>query len=365
MLDALTLDQLRIFVSAVDQGSFSAAARKLGRVQSAVSQSVATLEAILGVALFDRSGKTPRLTPAGVAVAKDARRLLEGAEALKVRAESIASDVEPELVLAVDAIFPHEPLIASLKALRDKFPALPVSIFTETLGGSEQRLREGVAQFAIYPAPPSGYGDLIADFLSPIDVVAVVSVDHPLAKEPEPIERETLEPHVQLVLTDRTPLTQNFSGGIVSHHVWRFADLPTRLEYLIAGFGWCRMPAHLVRRPIAEGKLKTLELAEFERFPVSRACRPCAGTRDRKGRLLAHRGSAGADRGEGFGTWFGALLITRRRAGCATCFSVVPSIARHRPELRGGGDQVTKKRARGREDSSGVRLKTPGKQVAG
>jgi DNA-binding transcriptional LysR family regulator len=266
MLDALTLDQLRIFVSAADEGSFSAAARKLGRVQSAVSQSVAALEGLLGVALFDRSAKTPRLTPAGAAIAKDARRLLQGADALKARAASIAAEVEPELVLAVDAIMPHRPLIASLKSLREAFPALPVSIFTESLGGSEQRLRDGVAQFAIYPMPPGGYGDLIADFLAPIDVVAVVSADHPLAKEPEPITRETLEPHVQLVLTDRTPLTQNFSGGIVSHHIWRFADLPTRLEFLLAGFGWCRMPAHLVRGPIGAGRLKALTLAESSAF---------------------------------------------------------------------------------------------------
>src|SRR5208337_2455477 len=267
MIDALTLDQMRIFITAVDEGSFSAAARKLGRVQSAVSQSIAALEGHLGVALFDRSAKMPRLTPAGAALAKDARRLLEGAVALKRRAACIADKVEPELVFAVDAIFPHEPLIASLKALRDEFPAVPVSIFTESLGGSEQRLRDGVAQFAIYPTPPAGAGgDLVADFLAAIDVVAVVGVDHPLAKEPEPIARETLEPHVQLILTDRTPLTQNFSGGIVSHHVWRFADLSTRLEFLLAGFGWCRMPAHLVRGPIAEGRLKELELAEFSSF---------------------------------------------------------------------------------------------------
>lgn len=267
MIDALTLDQMRIFVTAVDEGSFSAAARKLGRVQSAVSQSVAALEGNLGVALFDRSGKTPRLTPAGAALAKDARRLVADAAALKRRAACMAVQVEPELVFAVDAIFPHEPLIASLKALRDEFPAVPVSIFTESLGGSEQRLRDGVAQFAIYPTPPAGaVGDLVADFLAAIDVIAVVGVDHPLAKEPEPIAREILEPHVQLVLTDRTPLTQNFSGGIVSHHVWRFADLSTRLEFLLAGFGWCRMPAHLVRGAIAEGRLKELKLAEFSSF---------------------------------------------------------------------------------------------------
>ena len=266
MLDALTLDQLRIFVSAIDEGSFSAAARKIGRVQSAVSQSVAALEGHLGVVLFDRSSKTPRLTPAGVALAKDARRLLKGAVALKARAASIAAEIEPDLVFAVDAIFPHDLLIASLKALRDAFPLLPVSIFTESLGGSEQRLREGVAQFAIYPLATTGAGDLTADFLASIEMVPVVSVDHPLAKAPEPIPRETLEPYVQLVLTDRTPLTQHLMGGIISHHIWRFADLSTRLEFLLAGFGWCNMPLHLVRGAIEDGRLKALVIAERDPF---------------------------------------------------------------------------------------------------
>ena len=267
MLDALTLDQMRIFVAAVDEGSFSAAARKLGRVQSAISQSIAALEALLGVALFDRSGKTPRLTRAGEALVKDARRLLERADELKARAASIASEVEPELSFAVDPIFPHEPLIASLKALARAFPRLPVTIFTENLGGSEQRLRDGVAQFAIAPMrPPGAPSDLVGEFVGAFDVAPVVNVDHPLAREPEPISRATLEPYVQLVLTDRTPLTQNFSGGIVGHHLWRFADLSTRLEFLLAGFGWCNMPLHMVREHIAAGRLKSLELAEQDPF---------------------------------------------------------------------------------------------------
>ncbi len=266
MIDALTLDQMRIFVAAVDEGSFSAAARKLGRVQSAISQSIAALESHLGVALFDRTGRSPRLTRAGEALIKDARRLLERVDELKARAASIASDVEPELSFAVDPIFPHEPLMASLKALSREFPNVPVTIFTENLGGSEQRLRDGVAQFAIAPINRSGAGDLVAEFLAAFDVVRVVSVDHPLAREPEPIARATLEPYVQLVLTDRTPLTQNFSGGILGHHLWRFADLSTRLEFLLAGFGWCNMPLHIVREHIAAGRLKTLELAEQDPF---------------------------------------------------------------------------------------------------
>src|SRR6202034_279267 len=95
----------------------------------------------------------------------------------------------------------------------------------------------------------------------------VVASDHPLAREPAPIGRETLEPHVQLVLTDRSPLTQTtLGGGIISHHIWRFADLATRLEFLLAGFGWCNMPAHLVANHIAAGRLKRLETGERDSY---------------------------------------------------------------------------------------------------
>jgi DNA-binding transcriptional LysR family regulator len=65
MLDGFSLDQIRIFIAAVDQGSFSAAGRKLRRAQSVVSQYIATLEAQFGVKLFDRTGRHPQLTPQG------------------------------------------------------------------------------------------------------------------------------------------------------------------------------------------------------------------------------------------------------------------------------------------------------------
>lgn len=59
MLDGVSLDQLRTFIAAVDEGSFSAAARRLNRVQSAVSGWVGALEDQIGVTLFDRSGRFP------------------------------------------------------------------------------------------------------------------------------------------------------------------------------------------------------------------------------------------------------------------------------------------------------------------
>jgi DNA-binding transcriptional LysR family regulator len=263
MLDRLTLDQLRMLIAVAETGSFSAAARRLGRVQSAVSQSVQALEATLGLALFDRGERTPKLSDAGRALVADARRVVDGAESLRAHAESIASEVEPELSLAVDAALPDGALMASLKGLSREFPHLPVTLFTEGLGGPEQRLRDGVARLGIYsPLPRGDASDLIGEFLAANPMVPAVASDHPLAQEPTPLSREVIERYVQLVITDRTQLSQGFSGNILGRRIWRFADMSTRLEYLLDGFGWCYNPAHLVDAHIAAGRLKRLDIAE-------------------------------------------------------------------------------------------------------
>src|ERR1700761_7251671 len=133
MLDRLTLDQMRALIAVAETGSFSAAARRLGRVQSAISQSVQALEETLGVELFDRAAKTPKLNETGRVLLQDAYGLVHGADALRARAESIASNIEPELTLAVDSMFPNAVLMESLRAFAQAFPAVTVTLFTEGL----------------------------------------------------------------------------------------------------------------------------------------------------------------------------------------------------------------------------------------
>lgn len=261
MLDRLTLDQLRILVTVADTGSFSAAARQLGRVQSAISQSVQGLESALGISLFDREGKIPKLNDAGRVILAGARHMIDSAEMLKMRAESIAAEVEPELTLAVDAMFPMPVLTKSLRGLSEAFSCLPVTLFTEGLGGAEQRLREGAARLAFCLPLPSMAAEHVSEFLVDIPTVPVVAAGHPLAGLEGPIPRSRIEEEVQLVLTDRTPLTAGVGGSILSLRTWRFADLGTRLEFLVGGFGWCNMPVHMVRQDIDVGRLKILEIA--------------------------------------------------------------------------------------------------------
>ncbi len=263
MLDRLTLDQMRALIAVAETGSFSAAARKLGRVQSAISQSIQSLEDTLGVELFDREAKTPKLNETGRVLLQDAYGLVHGADALRARAESIASNIEPELTLAIDSMFPNHVLMAVLRDFGLVFPNVSVTLFTEGLGAAEQRLRDGVARLGIYsPLSTAVSNDLQWEPMTSIELMPVVATSHPLANEPSPIDRHTLEKYVQLILTDRTPMSQNLRGGILSLHIWRFADLGTRLDFLLAGFGWCNMPRHLVADHLKAGRLKDLAIKE-------------------------------------------------------------------------------------------------------
>ncbi len=258
MIGSLSLDQLRVLATIADTGSFSAAGRKLGRVQSAISQSVATLESVQGVALFDRGEHRPRLTDVGRVLVDQARLVLASAARFEAVAAGTREGLEAELALAIDPLVPTAPLIDSLRTLSETFPDLPVSFSTEGLGGSLRRLRSGSAALAICLLLPDVPEDIAAYPLLRVAMRAVVAPGHSLGSLGRPATRGDLEPHVQLVLSDPVD-PGGASYGLSSARLWRFVDLGRRLDFLLAGFGWCRMPDHLVAAPIAEGKLVVLE----------------------------------------------------------------------------------------------------------
>ena len=261
MIGSLTLDQLRVLVTIADVGSFSAAGRQLHRTQSAISQAVNTLESVQGVLLFDRSGHRPRLTEIGRVLADQARRVLATANKFEAVAASTRAGLEPELALAIDPLIPTDPLIESLRALNVSFPDLGVTFSTEGLGGSLRRLRSQSAALAICMLLPVVPDDILAYPLMRIRLQAVASFDHPLAALGRPAEREDLAPHVQLVLSDPVdPGGPNY--GVAGNRLWRFVDLARRLDFLLAGFGWCRMPLHLIEEAMATGRLAPIQIAD-------------------------------------------------------------------------------------------------------
>lgn len=259
MLDPLTLDQLRVLVSIAETGSFSAAGRKLHRVQSAISHAVQSLEDHHGIRLFDRDGKIPRLTDAGRALVTQAQHVLRQVDVFKRTALGIGAGLEPDLSLALDSFVPTEPVIRALSGLQTHYPDLALTLFTEGMGAAERRVLDGTATLGLCPLLPAMVQDLQAVALTQVRLIPVAAPSHPLALEKRPLSRDILAQHVQLILTNPQQIPgPNFS--VVSSRVWRFVEIARRLEFLLAGFGWGTMPSHLVKAHLSTGRLVRLEI---------------------------------------------------------------------------------------------------------
>jgi len=261
MIGRLTLDQLRVLVSIAETGSFSAAGRRLQRAQSAISQTIATLEDVQGITLFDRSAHRPGLTDVGRAMLEQARRILASADRFEALAAGIRGGLEPELAVAIDPLVPTGAFIDSLNALQTAFPHLPVSFSTEGLRGAERRLRSGHAALAFCVLLPIVPEDITALPLLQIDLAPVVATGHPLAAMDRPVTVADLQEHIQLVLSDGLA-PEGPSYGILGTRTWRFVDLARRVEFLLAGLGWCRMPEQLVAEPLASSRLIRLKIED-------------------------------------------------------------------------------------------------------
>lgn len=260
MLDGVSLDQLRTFIAAVDEGSFSAAARKLNRVQSAVSGWIGSLEAQIGVILFDRTGRFPQLTPEGRLLLADARNIVSGVDTLKARAKLMASGLEPELAVVVDLFFPTSVISRAAQAFASRFPLTPLRIFVEGLGAAYQPVLDGRCSLGILSALPVAFPSLVHEGLGTITLVAVAAPGHPLARFGHRIPRQELAQAIQLVLTDRSDLLAGRDYGVVSPQTWRLADLSTKHAFLKDGLGWGGMPLHMVEQDIADGRLQILDV---------------------------------------------------------------------------------------------------------
>ena len=133
-----TLDQLRIFLAVVDQGSFAGAGRRLNRAVSVISYGIANLEAQLGLALFDREGtRKPELTVAGRALLAEARAIAAGVDGLRARVKGLLDGLEAEVGLAVDVMLPADRLGRLLRGFAERYPTVQLKLHVEALGDAE------------------------------------------------------------------------------------------------------------------------------------------------------------------------------------------------------------------------------------
>ena len=269
MLDGLSLDQLRTFIAAADQGSFSAAGRKLGRAQSVISQTLANLESQTGVALFDRAGRYPVLTEIGRALLADARVAVSGVDQFKARARGLAGGLEPELSVVMDVLLPIEVVTAVVTAFHAEFPSVPLRLYVEALGAVVAPVLDGRCTLAVVASLPILPPDLVRERLWSVQMVFVASPHHPFAAFGGPIPTDMLSDHVQLVLTDRSTLSKDREFAVFSLKTWRLADLGAKHALLRSGLGWGGMPLHLVESDLASGALVEISIDDRTDTPLA------------------------------------------------------------------------------------------------
>ena len=262
MLQSVSFDQLRMFVAAADEGSFSAAARRVQRTQSAVSEAILNLEAHLGVVLFDRTARYPKLTVQGAVLLSDARAVIGGVDAMKARAKGISGGLEPELTAVIDVFLPIATVAEVAREFRLQFPVTPLRLYVEALGSAVQPVIDGRVGLGIVGSLPVLPPTLAHERVSDIIFTMVAAADHPLASWQGKIPRDELSKHVQLVLTDRSDLSEGREFGVYSASTWKLADLFAKHAFLIAGLGWGGMPLHTVEKDIADGRLVELEMED-------------------------------------------------------------------------------------------------------
>jgi DNA-binding transcriptional LysR family regulator len=256
-----TLDQISVFLAVVEAGSFTGAARRLGRATSVISYAIANLENQLGVGLFVRAGTArPKLSDAGKALLSDGRNLAIAMDGLLAKARGLISGLEAEVSLVVDVMWPAKKLVKALDDFRRKFPTVALRLQVETLGAVTHAVMEGTAAFGI-----SGPLELASDLLvrgpaGSVKLVPVAAPSHPLALIEGSVSTAQARDHIQLVLTDRSTLTQGRDFGVLSLRSWRLADLGAKHALLLAGMGWGNMPKPMVNEDLKRGRLVELKI---------------------------------------------------------------------------------------------------------
>jgi DNA-binding transcriptional LysR family regulator len=146
---------LDYFLACCKTGSFTAAAREVHIVQSAMSSAIARLEHELGAALFDRSVTPVTVTEQGAALQVGAQRILDAVQAARDEVAAVSGQVRGTVILGCTLHTGPLDLAAVLAGMRDRHPGVIVHL-RQSLAGSAGNLRavaDGSMDLALTAGP--------------------------------------------------------------------------------------------------------------------------------------------------------------------------------------------------------------------
>jgi DNA-binding transcriptional LysR family regulator len=191
----------------------------------------------------------------------EARVVTASMSGLRAKAKGLLEGLEPEVHLVLDVMLPAARVADALQAFQRAFPTVTLRLYMEALGAVTQMILDRTASLGV-----SGPLDRVSDGIERVGIgsvpmAPVASPDHPLARAGENGPGAGRD-HVQLVIADRSTLTEGQEFGAIGSRTWRLADLGAKHMLLQTGVGWGLMPIPMVEEDLRSGRLVRLDMPD-------------------------------------------------------------------------------------------------------
>lgn len=253
------LEQLQAFVASVDQGSFSAAARHLGKAQSAVSHLIATLEIDTQLTLFDRSTRRPSLTSEGQQLLNHARSILQSLHDFDAKAVSLGDQTQSRLCLAIEQNICSQSLMPTLQAFEHTFPLLELELLDPGSHDVPTLITSGRAHLGLMIEQEEYPQDFSFRGIGYSTLIPVAHPEHPLHRY-QSVQHHHLRQYRQLIPSSLHQQDTALEKRQISAQVWRCESPFVCLDLLHNRIGWAFIHHAVVEKALAGGTLKALNL---------------------------------------------------------------------------------------------------------
>ncbi|MDX3072710.1 LysR family transcriptional regulator [Streptomyces sp. NPDC088354] len=177
----MDLRQMEVAVAVAEEGGFTAAARRLHVVQSAVSSTVRALEKELGSPLFDRTTHRVSLTPAGEAFLPAARTALRAAADARAAVDAVRGELRGLVTVGtMQGVWAE--LHHALASLRRDHPGVSVRLRQAAVADIRQALREGTVDLAVVALARQQQRGLVTRLLLREEMLLVASPERVFAE---------------------------------------------------------------------------------------------------------------------------------------------------------------------------------------
>ena len=237
-------ENIELFITVLDTGSFSAAARKLNRVPSAVSMAVANLEAELGYILFERTPRKVIPTATALALEPQARIISEQLRLFSTHAHELSLGLESKLRIGVVSDVNTKLLFHSIKKLADKFPLLNIEVITAPQDDIVNLLYTEQISLCLAGSDLNIKMRENLQLVMTETVAATISSNHALLQDRT--KRFSIEEliNIRQIVVASSEHEMTDSRSIIGAMYWKTNSLQTAINMVEAGLGWGIFPYH-------------------------------------------------------------------------------------------------------------------------